>query len=300
MSLVKERATRSFINTAALEADEAVFDDVQKTASVLATDFVQEFEEFDSAHLLAVDSNRIALFEGDRHVISLVRSLFISCGVLEEFVLVFLFREFQDATFVREVPEVAVFGVDLLLADAVERNLVCSGVVDSVFAAMEVPLRILPRSDDFELRVECCVGEFETDLVVTLTGSTVSNSVSAFLFGDLYLVLGDERASERRTEEIRTFVLSTGANGRPNVFFKEFLLEVENVALGSTGLESLFFESLCVREVILAEVGCECNHFDVVGFLEPRNDDGGVKSTAIGEDDFLLGFCFSHFECPLR
>ena len=33
-------------------------------------------------------------------------------------------------------------------------------------------------------------------------------------------------------------------------------------------------------------------------FLEPRNDDGGVKSTAVSEDDFLLGFCFSHFECP--
>ena len=91
----------------------------------------------------------------------------------------------------------------------------------------------------------------------------MSNSVSAFLFGDLDLVLSDERTSKGRTEEVSAFVLCTGANGRPNVFFKEFLLEVENVALGSTGLESLFFESLCVREVILAEVGCECNHFSL-------------------------------------
>ena len=199
----------------------------------------------------------------------------------------------------REVPQVAVFGVDLLLADAVERNLVGGSVVNCVFAAVERPLRVLPRSDDLELRVQGGVGQFETDLVVTLTGSAVSNSVSAFLLGNLHLVLGDERAGERGTKEVRAFVLCTGADGRPNVVFKEFLLEVENVALAGASLEGLVFEGLGVGEVVLTEVGGESDHFAIVVFLEPGDDDGSIESTAIGEDHFFLGFFLSHFECPL-
>lgn len=180
----------------------------------------------------------------DGHVVGLVRGLLVRGGVLEHVILVFLVRELEDATFVREVPQVTVFGVNLLLADAVERNLVGGSVVDSVFAAVEVPLRVLPRGDDFELRVQGGVGQFKTDLVVTLTGSTVRNSVCAFLFGNLHLVLRDERTSERGAQEVGAFVLCTGTDGRPNVVFEEFLLEVENVALAGTSSESLLFQAL--------------------------------------------------------
>ena len=212
----------------------------------------------------------------------------------------FLFREFQDATFVREVPQVSVFGVNLLLADAVQRNLVGGSVVDSVFAAMEVPLGVLPRSNDLELRVQGGVGQFETDLVVTLTGSTVGHSVGAFLLGNLHLVLGDERTGERGSQEVGAFVLGASADGGPNVVFEEFLLEVENVALAGASLESLVFEGLGIREVVLTEVGGESDHFAIVVFLEPGDDDTRIESTAIGEDHFFLGFFLSHFGCPFR
>ena len=168
-------------------------------------------------------------------------------------------------------------------------------VVDSVFAAVEVPLRVLPRGDDFELRVQGGVGQFETNLVVTLAGSTVRNSVCAFLFGNLHLVLRDERTGERSAQEVGAFVLCTGTDGRPNVVFEEFLLEVENVALAGTGSESLLFEGLGIREVVLTEVGGESDHFAIVVFLEPGDDDAGIESTAVSEDNLFLGFFLSHF-----
>ena len=105
-----------------------------------------------------------------------------------------------------------------------------------------------------------------------------------------------------RAEQIRAFILRTSANSRPNVIFEEFLAEVEHVALGSARCKSLLFKSGFAREVSLAEVCSESNHFAVVVILEPRNNNGSIKSTAVSEDDLFLGIfsSFCHFSVLLK
>ena len=47
----------------------------------------------------------------------------------------------------------------------------------------------------------------------------------------------------------------------------------------------------------LAEVGGEGHDFAVVGVLQPLEDDRGIQSAGIGEDDFLD---FAHFIFSVR
>ena len=58
----------------------------------------------------------------------------------------------------------------------------CCSIVDFLVTAAQFPLT--PRSNDCQLRSQSLYRQFETNLVVAFTGSTVSNSVSAFFFSD--------------------------------------------------------------------------------------------------------------------
>ena len=75
-----------------------------------------------------------------------------------------------------------------------------------------------------------------------------------------------------------------------DVIVNVIVAEVEDVELGSTGLERLFLKSL--KLVSLTDVARDCDYFAVVVvFLEPRNDDGCIKTARISKGDFLnFGF----------
>ena len=84
-----------------------------------------------------------------------------------------------------------------------------------------------PWGNDFDVRFESIVGQFETDLIVAL---------AAFFFGDFDLATGNYGAGERSSEEIYTLLLAI-------VFSKDYL--VDSIALNSR--EDQFFDKLLTK-----------------------------------------------------
>ncbi len=82
--------------------------------------------------------------------------------------------------------------------------------------------------------------QLETDLVVPLAGSAVSDRVGAFPDGDLDLPLGDERPGDRGAEQIDAFVKGVHAEHREDEVADELLAEVVDVDLADAEQLGLF------------------------------------------------------------
>ena len=93
-----------------------------------------------------------------------------------------------------------------------------------------------PWGNDFDVRFESIVGQFETDLIVALAGTAVGDGLAAFFFGDFDLATGNYGAGERSSEEIYTLLLAI-------VFSKDYL--VDSIALNSR--EDQFFDKLLTK-----------------------------------------------------
>src|SRR3954468_10350813 len=68
-----------------------------------------------------------------------------------------------------------------------------------------------PWRDDLDVGLERIIGELEADLVVALSGRAVRHRVRADLLRDLDLLLRDQRARDRRAQEIDALIKRVGA-----------------------------------------------------------------------------------------
>ena len=167
----------------------------------------------------------------------------------------------------------------------------CFCIFDFVFTRTEVPFT--PRSDDCELRSQSFAGKFETNLVVAFTGSTVSNSVSAFSDSDFYQFFSNQRTSEGSAEQIFLFINSASFNSGPYIVSDEFFFEVEDEAFACTGVQSFVINR--VKFVALAKVSTNSNNFAVVVVVfQPRNNYGSVKATGVSQYNFFNIFFFHY------
>src|SRR5437660_10656282 len=80
-----------------------------------------------------------------------------------------------------------------------------------------------------------------------------------------------------------------GAQSGKDIAAQELVAQVDNAHLGSAGLMGLFYDGVDV--IALANIGDHGNHVAVVVLLEPGNDDGGVESSGICQDNFLTHDC---------
>ena len=168
-------------------------------------------------------------------------------------------------------------------------------IVDFLVSRLDVPLT--PRSDYRHFRSESLDGELKSHLVVALTGAAVRDGVGAFGLRDLDESLRDAGTRVRGAEEV-VLILCVSLQAGPDVILYVVLLEVLDIELGRAGLESLFLKS--VEFGSLSDVGTYGDDFAVVVvFLEPRNDDRGVKTSGVRENDFLyvflVHFCYLTF-----
>src|SRR5262249_55636166 len=76
-----------------------------------------------------------------------------------------------------------------------------------------------------------------------------------------------------------------GANGGPDVITDEFLAEVLDVCGLSAGGQRLFARRFQI--FLLTDVADHSDDFAAVVFLEPRDDDGGVEASGVGENNFF-------------
>jgi hypothetical protein len=163
-----------------------------------------------------------------------------------------------------------------------DRDAVLFGVGEQSLARREVPLA--PRRDDLDARLEGVVAQLETDLVVALAGRAVRHGVGTGLARDLDLALGDQRARDRRAEEVLALVDRVGAEHRKHEIAHELLAQIVDVdlldasrlRLGAGGLELL----------ALTDVGGEGHDLAAIGVLQPLENDRGIQAAGIREHDF--------------
>ena len=291
VSEVEDRAAGGFVNAAAFHADEAVLDHVHAADAVFAADFVEGVHHGERAEFFAIHGGAEAAFKLELDILGKVGSVFGQDGERGEILAVFeiasvIPRVFKDAGFVGDVEEIAIHRVGLLRAGG-NGNAMGFGVGDHLGAAGEFRAEagIAPRGDDFKFRREGGGGEFKADLVVAFAGGSVGHGGCALLAGDLNHALGNEGTGDAGAEKILSLVNRAGLHHRKNEISGELLVQVVHEALGGSGFESLLLEA--VEFLGLADIGAEGDDLGSVGFLEPVQNDGGVESPGIRDNDFF-------------
>ena len=90
-------------------------------------------------------------------------------------------------------------------------------------------------------------------------------------------------------------VLGVRLQAGPDVVFDVVLLQVQHIQLGGAGFQRLFLQT--VQLGTLPDVaGNRDDLAVVVVFLQPGNDDGGVQTAGVCQNDFFDVFLF-HDDC---
>ena len=208
------------------------------------------------------------------------------------FILRFVGWILEVKPFVRKVPQVFVLGIVGFTVD-LEGNIVRFRVFDLLFAALDVPDP--PGCDDRHFGRERLDRQFETHLIVALARAAMADRVGALFLGDVHDRLCNDGTRKRRAEQI--FVLIDGAclHGREDIVLDKFLLQIEHIEFGRARLLCLFLQSVQFRS--LSDVPGDGNDLAVIViFLEPRDDDGGIKSARVRKNH-LFDLLF-HLKIP--
>ena len=114
----------------------------------------------------------------------------------------------------------------------------------------------------------------------------MADGIGVGLAGDFDLVLGDDRPGDAGAQQIIVFVNRVSAQHREAEFLGEFLAEVLDDHFISSALVCFVLDAL--EFIALSQLGGEGDQLHAgIAILEPRKDDAGVQSAAVGEDDFL-------------
>ena len=113
---------------------------------------------------------------------------------------------FQDSGLDRTAPEVLVSAEDRLLR-RLDFDAVLRGILQFLGSR---PLPFSDRRDDLQIRGERLECHVEPNLVVSLTGATMSDGRGTMLPCDPDHELSDQRAAERRRQRILALVQGTG------------------------------------------------------------------------------------------
>src|SRR4029079_13630563 len=139
-----------------------------------SADFVERRENRDRIEEYSVDCNGSSLTESNRNFFRFIRRKLWRRGQHEEISRRTLARIFEHSAFVRDVPDVAVTRIDLLTRRSYG-NVVLRGVVERIFAALDIPHT--PRGNHRKIRGEGSIRELETNLVVAFAGASMRERV---------------------------------------------------------------------------------------------------------------------------
>ena len=163
------------------------------------------------------------------------------------------------------------------------RNLVLLGEVEQRVAALEFPFP--PRSDNADIRLQRVIAQLKAHLIVALAGRAMTHGIRAGFPCDFNLALGDQRAGNRRAEQVNPLVKRVRAEHRKHVVADEFFAQIFNVNLFDAqhfGLAARRFQL-----VALTEIGGKGDDLAIVSHLKPLQNDGGIEAAGIGENDLL-------------
>ena len=102
---------------------------------------------------------------------------------------------------------------------------------------------------------------------------------------DLNQSLGNKRPRNGRSKKVKAFVKSVGAEHWENKIARELFPKIFDINLFDA--EHLSFLARRVQFFALAQVSRERNDLAPVLVLEPFQNDRGIETAGIGENDFL-------------
>jgi hypothetical protein len=286
--LVQNGPAGSLVHPAALHAHETVLDERHLADAVSAANRVQRGDELvaGSRVACAVDSNGSARFELDVHVRRPVGCLADRAGDRVDAIERLPRRILDLAALVRDVPQVPILRVDLLLALR-DRDLVPNRVVHRCFAIIQPvgeEARILPGRDDRERWIERHTGQLEPYLIVALPRRTVRDRVGPGLVGHVHLCLRDERTRDARAEQIVAFVGGMRAKHREAVLLRELTPQVAHHDVVGAAASRLALDAL--QLAALPELRRKRHHLRArISLLQPGEDDGRVEAAGVREHD---------------
>ena len=118
----------------------------------------------------------------------------------------------------------------------------------------------------------------------------MADGVSTLFDGDVGQSLGDAGTREAGAQQV-VLVLCAKLQGGEDVVLNEVFLQVQHIQLGSAGLLGLFFQA--VQLGALAHIAGNSDDFAVVVVLfQPGNDDGGIQTARVSQNNFLNIFLF--------
>ena len=206
---------RSFVTATSLHTYVTVLNDVDTANTVRTGQLVQLFHDGRRRLVDTIDSHRVTVLEGD---VQVSRFVWRILGRYRPQPHVFFWLcpwIFDQVTFVRDVQQVGIHRVRRLLAFLLLYvDVVLVTVSHQLFTGVQIPFT--PWSDHFNARLKCVGTQLKTYLVVTFTGCTVSNGVSACFVRNFNQTLRDQGTSDRRTQQVLTFVDGVSAEHREN------------------------------------------------------------------------------------
>ncbi len=166
-----------------------------------------------------------------------------------------------------------------------DRDLILLGEGDERRAGGQIPFP--PGRDHFYVGLERIIGELEAHLIIALAGRAMGHGVRAELAGDLDLLLGDQGAGDRGSEQIEPLILRIGAEHREDIVADEFLAQVLDENMLGLDAEEKRLVARRPKLLALAEIGGESHHLAAIGRLQPFEDDRRVEPPRIGENDLF-------------
>ncbi len=165
------------------------------------------------------------------------------------------------------------------------------GEVDERLAALEFPFA--PWCDHLDVGLQRVIAQFKPHLVVPLAGRAVTDGVGTDLACNLDLLLGDERPSDRRAQQIVAFILSIRPEHREDEVAHELFAQILDEDVFGPHAQHLRLAPRGFDFLALAEVGGEGHDLRIIFSLQPFEDDRGVKPARISEHD--LHFSVRHY-----
>ena len=230
MCFHKDCSARCLVYAAGLHADYTVLNDINNTDAVFSAQRVELCDDLRYFHLFAVDALRNTCLKCHSYILSFIRGFLGRNAEYKEIVIVRLIcRILQLKTFVADVPQVAVAAVAVLRIKG-KINAVLLAVLDLILAGLHGPdICHTPRSDNLQIRSESFDTQFKTDLVISLSCGAVADRCGAFLAGDLYQPLRDDRTGHGCSEKVFVLVYSARLHAGHDVFVTEFVDDIFNI-----------------------------------------------------------------------
>ena len=253
---------------------------------MLAAKFIQRSKQGRRRHRFAVQRDAVALFKIDGDIFGRVWRIFGIDGARIDIIGRFIPRVLKHFAFGRGVQQVGVGRKRAFAALVLGHwNLVLFGPFDQPCPARQVPLT--PRRNHLDVGVQRISRKFEPHLIIALARCAMRNRIRAGFGGNFDQPLGNERTGNRCAQQIVAFIPRIGAHHRKNEIAHKFFAQIIDVdmVIRHAHQHSLF--ACWPKLFALPQIGGEGDDFAAIFHLQPFQDDAGVESTRICEDDFF-------------